>query len=138
MRIDLADPPDATTDAAIADALRAEIEAAWGPAARRPLAFYLRNDAGQVVGGLLGHLAWGWLYIRVLWVREDVRGLGHGRALLERAMDTARAEACMGIHVDTFGEAALPFYQGACFTPWGTLEQLPPGGRQHHLMLRLR
>jgi hypothetical protein len=41
----------------------------------RPLAVLVR-DAGRVVAGLAGETYCGWLFIRYLWVSEDLRGGG--------------------------------------------------------------
>ena len=37
-----------------------------GDPGEEPVHIFLRDDAGQVVGGLLGHIRWRWLYVAKL------------------------------------------------------------------------
>ena len=53
------------------------------------LCFVLQNDAGEVVGGVIGATYWNWLYINLMWVREDLRGQGYGEQLLSKAEEEA-------------------------------------------------
>jgi GNAT superfamily N-acetyltransferase len=47
-------------------------------------------------------LAWGrFLYVDDLVTRETDRGRGYGRSLLERLRETARAEGCRELHLDS-------------------------------------
>jgi GNAT superfamily N-acetyltransferase len=84
----------APTPAAIAQldaGLMAYNESAVGVAADvRPLAWYVQDATGTLHGGLVGHLAWRWLTIDLLWVDEAVRGQGYGRAMLEQVERAAR------------------------------------------------
>src|SRR5512141_2372584 len=43
---------------------------------------FLRDEGGEVVGGLLGHIEWKWLYVSKLWISDDHRGKGHGAELM--------------------------------------------------------
>lgn len=126
-------PPDPSVDAAVTDGLRAHLRQAWGESRRTDVSWYLREDDGRLVGGVIGHVAWGWLYLDRVWVDASWRGRGHGAALLRTAEEWARGSGCVGLHLDTFGEEALPFYLRLGFEVWGTLEDLPPGGRKHAL-----
>ena len=49
----------AAADAVVTAGLRAHLSPMWGHPARIDVSAYVKNDAGQVVGGLLGYLAWG-------------------------------------------------------------------------------
>ena len=126
-------PPDPETDAAVTEGLRAHLRPAWGDARRVDVSWYLRDDEGQVVGGMIGHVAWGWLYLERVWVDAGWRGQGHGAALLRAAEAFAAESGCAGLHLDTFGDEAVGFYRRQGFEVWGTLEGLPPGGRKHAL-----
>src|SRR5690606_20174107 len=61
---------------------------------RRPLVLALRDEHGNVVGGLWGHTAFGWLYVEVLVVQEGLRARGIGTDLLSRAESEAIARGC--------------------------------------------
>jgi GNAT superfamily N-acetyltransferase len=135
--IAVASPPDAAADAVVTAGLRAHLSPTWGHPGRTDVSAYLKNDAGEVVGGLLGYLAWGWLYIERFWVDAALRGRGHGGDLLAAVEGFAFERGCRDAHLDTFGDEALPFYAEHGYEVWGTLEGLPPGSRKLHLRKRL-
>ena len=76
-----------------------------------PVAIFLRDDRGAVLGGALGDVWGGWLDLTFLWVAEPIRGKGYGERLLRAAEDEARAQGCRGIYLETFGFQARPFYE---------------------------
>lgn len=131
--ITVSSPPDPVADAAVTAGLHGYLAPLWGDAERCDVSVYARDDAGTVVGGLIGRIAWRWLYVQRLWVDAAHRGAGHGAALLDAAEDFARERGCVAVHLDTFGEEAIPFYTRQGYAVWGTLEGFPPGGRQHYL-----
>lgn len=56
-----------------------------GPGDRRDLTYFVRDAAGNIIGGVHGNTSGGWLYVGALWVSETLRGTGPGRALMARA-----------------------------------------------------
>jgi len=112
-------------------------EARIGPADERPVKFVARDSAGTVVGGILGHTRWRWMYIAKLWVDESARGQGLGTRLMEAAEDLARSRGCTDVSLDTFDHQARPFYEKLGYELFGTLEGYPPGSRQYYLRKRL-
>ena len=110
---------------------------AWiGPANEHPVKFVARDDEG-VVGGLIGHIRWRWLYVAKLWVHERARRRGVGTRLLTAAEDLARSRGCSGASLDTFEYQARPFYEKLGYELFGTLDGYPPGYRQFYLRKRL-
>ena len=109
-----------------------------GPPDEWPVRIFLRDSKGRVVGGLLGHIRWRWLYVAKLWVDESLRGQGYGASLMKTAEEQAILLGCIGAYVDTFEYQARPFYEKLGYELFGTLEDYPPGYRQFHLMKRLR
>lgn len=107
-----------------------------GEPAEEPVQIFLRDDGGRVVGGLLGHIRWRWLYVAKLWIHDDHRGAGHGVALMTAAETHARARGCLGSYLDTFEYQARPFYEKLGYSVFGTLDGYPPGYRQYHLLKR--
>ena len=54
------------------------------------LRVFVRNDHGELIGGLLGETFWRWLYVNILWVHEDYRHTGLGHQLMARAEAEAK------------------------------------------------
>ena len=110
---------------------------AWiGPANEVPVKFVAR-DGEAVVGGLIGHIRWRWLYVGKLWVHERARGRGLGTRLLTAAEDLARSHGCTGASLDTFEYQARPFYEKLGYELFGTLDGYLPGYRQFYLRKQL-
>ncbi|HYW31859.1 MAG TPA: GNAT family N-acetyltransferase [Gemmatimonas sp.] len=98
----------------------------------------LRDEHDAVVGGLLGHSVYRWMFIAKLWVSADVRGGGLGSNLLKTAEEEARRRDCLGMYLDTFEYQARPFYERHGFVLFGTLDGYPPGYRQFYLAKHLQ
>ena len=135
MRID--NSVSAEDEAAVLAGLRAFNEVRLGPRDEQPVKFAVRDDTGRVVGGLLGHTKWKWMYVATLWVADSARGQGLGTKLMEAAESLARSRGCTDVSLDTFEYQARPFYEKLGYTLFGTLEGYPPGYRQFHLTKRL-
>ncbi|WP_355660478.1 GNAT family N-acetyltransferase [Halomonas salifodinae] len=86
-----------------------------------PFAFFLKDDAGEIVGGLWGETFYEWLYVDLLYVPESLRGTGQGAELLARAEALAEEKDCVGVWLYTFGFQALDFYQRQGYTIFGDL-----------------
>ena len=56
-----------------------------GDDGHKPLNIVEYDSEGNVVGGILGGTYWGWMYVDILWVREDCRRKGIGTKLLTEA-----------------------------------------------------
>ena len=95
--------------------------------AYRPLNIFLRDAAGAIVAGLLGHLYWGWLSVEILWVSEPLRGQGYGGRLLDMAEAEARRHGCKHVQLDTLTFQARPFYEARGYRVYGELEDFPAG-----------
>ena len=74
-------------------------------------AFFIRNDAGNIVGGCAGDNMYGGLFIGQLWVKDELRGKGYGTELMQRAEALAKESDCNFIAVNTFDWEALDFYK---------------------------
>jgi GNAT superfamily N-acetyltransferase len=123
--------------AAVQAGLRAYNVEFIGDPGEEQVTVFLRNSAGEVVGGLLGHIKWHWLYVAKLWIADEYRGKGHGVELLESAEDYARSKNCIGSYLDTFEYQARPFYEKCGYELFGTLNGYPPGSSQFYLSKRL-
>ena len=136
LRLSVESDASAADVAAVQAGLRAFNVARIGEPAEEPVQIFLRDANARVVGGLLGHIRWRWLYVAKLWVDDAHRGAGHGAALMTAAESHARAHDCVGAYLDTFAYQARPFYEKLGYTLFGTLDGYPPGYRQYHLAKR--
>jgi GNAT superfamily N-acetyltransferase len=121
------DSPEPGTFEAIFDALEASSRPRIGPVHPRLLVIPIRDDAGHVAGGFWGKTLFQWLQVEMLFVPAPLRGLGVGRALMTLAERGAQARGCRGAYVDTFSFQAVSFYRKLGYTPFGALEDFPPG-----------
>ena len=102
------------------------------------ITIFLRDGRGAVVGGLLGEVYWGWLYIDALWVSEQLRQQGYGSKLMSAAERAAAEKGCHSVYLDTFDFQALPFYQKLDYEIFGRLENFPHGHTRYFLQKALR
>ncbi|HBF30730.1 GNAT family N-acetyltransferase [Rhizobium sp.] len=87
----------------------------------------LKNEAGEVDGGLVGLTRRGWLHVDYLFVPERLRGRGIAGQLLQTAEDEARKRGCTRVLIDTANPAARRAYQCQGYETFGTLEDYALG-----------
>lgn len=109
----------------------------FGSAEWRELTIYSRDLHGHVDAGLNGFTSWGWLFVKLLWVSEPLRGMGMGSRLLAAAEAEARTRGCRGVWLDTFGFQARGFYEKRGYRLFGELGDFPAGYSRFFLEKRL-
>lgn len=57
-------------------------------------AFFIRDDAGNIIGGCNGGVVFGCIYTDQLWVSKEYRGKGLGRKLLEAVHEYGKKVGC--------------------------------------------
>ena len=129
--------PTAEDLAEVRAGLMAFNDAQVGPATVQRFAIYLRDEAQAIHGGLVGFLACQWMSVEWLWVRDSLRGLGHGSALLLAAEAMARDAGCVGTKLDTYEFQARPFYERHGYSVFGVLEGYPAGTRTYYMQKAL-
>ena len=102
-----------------------------------PLNLIEYDADGNIIGGLLGGTYWGWMYIDILWVREDHRRQGVGSRLMTEAEKEAMRRGCHHVHVDTMSWQAPMFYQKHGYEVIGVLPDIPRGNQKYLLMKAL-
>jgi GNAT superfamily N-acetyltransferase len=138
LRVELEESPHADDARVVREGLLQFNRAVIGDPEETPLGVFVRDGSGRVVGGLLGHVKWKWLYVAKLWLPDELRGRGVGTRVMREVEQYARRRACHGIYLDTFEYQALPFYEKLGYEQFGVLEGYPPGYRQYHLRKALR
>lgn len=137
-RIELEENPSDHDRRVITDGLLDFNRRVIGEPNETELAVVVRDAHGEVVGGLLGHVRWKWLYVSKLWLPETLRGRGIGTRVMREVEAYASRRQCIGVFLDTFEYQALPFYEKLGYEQFGTLEGYPPGYRQFYLRKILR
>ncbi|MFW9804297.1 MAG: GNAT family N-acetyltransferase [Candidatus Thorarchaeota archaeon] len=97
----------------------------------------LKDEKGQVIGGILTSTLYWTQYLEVLWVDEKHRGLGYGRDLVIEAQRLAKEIGCISSHVYTFSWQAPEFYQAVGYDLLVTYDGYHSGIKEHVLMTRL-
>ncbi len=136
-RIELTDAPTHEDLAQLGGALARFNDSDVGPSEKRNLAVLVRGDDNQLLGGLNGYTAWGWLYVQWLWIAEELRGQGMAGKLLAEAEAEAIARGCHGALIDSFSPTAIAVYQRAGYAEFGRLPDFPHGRSRVYLQKAL-
>lgn len=64
--------------------------------------FVLRGPDEAIVGGVLGEAYYSWLFVELLWVKDELRGRGYGHHLLTTVEEAARLHGATQAYLDTF------------------------------------
>lgn len=108
-----------------------------GEGHEKTLCFALHASDGSVVGGIIGETHWNWLFINLMWIRQDLRGQGYGHQLIMAAEDEGRRRGATHAYLDTFSFQAPEFYQKHGYQVFGVLEDFPPGHKRYYLTKQL-
>lgn len=108
-----------------------------GVAPPEPLAVFLYDEGGHIVGGLSGRVWDGALEISLLWVHEDFRREGYGRKLMEAAEAEGVRRGCELAELRTFEYQAPEFYKRLGYEEYHVAEGWPRGHSRHFLRKRL-
>ncbi len=84
------------------------------------LCFALQESEDEIVGGILGEVYWEWLYVDLLWVKNELRGQGYGHRLLTKLEDEGRKLGAKNVYLDTFS-----------YQVFGELQDFPPGHQRY-------
>ena len=88
----------------------------------------IKDDSGEVIAGILADVyCWHILGVDAVWVKEEYRGKGHARKLVECVEEEARKMGCKIAHLDTFDFQAKGLCEKLGYVVFGTLEDCPRG-----------
>lgn len=111
----------------ITQGLLADLIAKAGDWPRIPFSVLLKDDVGEVRGGIRAMLTLCWLQIDQFWIDDGLQGMGHGSALLQRIESEARSRGAIGAQLTTSTFQAIGFYQKRGYEEIGRLRDRPPG-----------
>ncbi len=97
----------------------------------------IKNDKGELQGGILCDTYWDWLHIDTLWLAEEFRNQGYGNKLLVAAEAEAKKRGCQNSHLETHDFQALDFYKKNGYEVCGQLDDLPQGYNRYLLKKHL-
>lgn len=103
----------------------------------KQLCFVLYAPDQEIAGGLIGETHWGWFYINLMFIKEELRGRGYGHRLLTLAEEEARQRGAKNAYLDTFSFQAPGFYKRHGYRVFGELEDFPPGHQRYFLTKQL-
>lgn len=103
----------------------------------KSIRIFLHDQANKTIGGVVGELFGGWVYISLLWVDENYRNRGFGADLLSRLEGAALQLGCRNAHLDTYSYEARPFYERAGYEVFARLDDYPPRHCKYFLKKRL-
>jgi len=101
-----------------------------------PVNVVATNEAGQVLGGLLGETFFHWLKISILAVRADARGQGLGTRLMNEAEAVGRQRGCRHAFLDTMEYQAPVFYERLGYQVVGRIDDWDSHGHAKFFMTK--
>jgi N-acetylglutamate synthase-like GNAT family acetyltransferase len=101
------------------------------------LCFVLQAPDQGIVGGVIGELYWEWFHLDLLWVKDELRGRGHGHRLLTRAENEAQQRGAKNVYLDTFSFQAPDFYKQHGYEVFGELQNFPPCHQRYFMTKQL-
>ncbi|WP_371186142.1 GNAT family N-acetyltransferase [Thalassotalea maritima] len=97
-----------------------------GPLYRKKISSFVKDENNQTVGGILGEIKWGWLYIEGLWVSDCARSKGLGSELLDKLESFAISNGITNFRLETTSFQVLDFYKKQGYVQFGQLPDMPP------------
>ena len=135
--IEIDDTPDAADLRVLHEGLHGHAFAQAGATPPQPLALFLYDDGGRIVGGVSARTWDGVLDISILWVHEDFRGEGYGRQLMAAAEAEGMARGCELAELRSFDYQAPGFYARVGYEEYHVVDGWPRGHRRHFFRKRL-
>lgn len=93
----------------------------------KPIEIIVRDDKGEIIGGLYGRSIWGTLEVKTFVVKAQNRNKGIGKKIILEAEKEAKKRNCRFISLDTFSFQAPKFYERLGFEKVGTETDFPKG-----------
>jgi len=138
IRLALTGAPDPAARAAIGDGLDAYNIQQTGIADARALDVLVTDDAGDVIGGLVGRTSLGLFFVDLFYLPASLRGRGVGAEVLTMAEAEAVRRGCSAAVLYTMAIQAPAFYERRGYAAFGRIECDPPGNARIFMHKELR
>ena len=125
LRLSIEDRPSATDQEAVDNGLGEYNDWFLNHPAYASFGIFVRDEAGAIRAGLVGQVYARWLFVKLLWVRADLRRIGIGSTLLAEAERRALALGCHSAWLDTFSFQGPQFYPKFGYREFGRLDYPP-------------
>lgn len=99
---------------------------------QKDLGIYLQDETCKKLAGLIGNTHGNWLFVKFLWVSEELRGKNIGSQILQQAEETAKERGCKYVFLDTFSFQAPMFYKKHGYKEVFVLEEYPLTGKRYY------
>ena len=116
----------------IGDLIRAYNRSKREEAESEPLNFYVEDEKGNLMAGLVAETFGNWLEIEYLFVKEELRGQGIGSKLLQQAESEAKKRNCRFAFVNTYQFQEPDFYINHGYKEVFTLQDYPYTGQRFY------
>jgi len=126
MRITEVSEPEENDFEVLKNGLNGFNEFYTGTLLKEKVSSFVKDGINRTVGGILGEINWGWLYVQGLWVSESVRFKGLGSKLLQKLEDYALSKGINNYRLETTSFQALDFYKKQGYVLFGELPDMPP------------
>jgi GNAT superfamily N-acetyltransferase len=98
-----------------------------------PVNVAVRDGDGALRGGIVARVALDTVYIDIVWIDDALRGGGHGRIMMERVEEKARALGAKLAWLYTLSWQARPFYEKLGYRVFGEMP-FADGAHQRYFM----
>ena len=102
-----------------------------------PIHLALRDENGDLAGGLTASTPVHVLALEEIWVEKQHRGQGHGRRLIEEAERIAKSQGCVAGQGCCLSFQAHGFFHEVGYDSFGTVDAYPDGYTEDILIKRL-
>jgi len=98
----------------------------------------IKNDNGQVIGGVNGYTIFGTMNVEALWVDERYYGQGYGRDLLLHAEKLAKEKGCIAGQIACFSFQNLAFMKEQGFNRYGVSDGYKEEVKEYYLIKKFQ
>jgi GNAT superfamily N-acetyltransferase len=99
---------------------------------------FIKDENGNIRGGISGAICWNWLEIYTLYLDEDIRKQGYGANLLSAMEEIAIEKECDFVKLDTISFQALGFYVKKGYKVFGSLDHVGREYKHYYLKKDLK